>query len=117
MIRRYLAYLFRWQLSTPILWGVVGRLGPGVGPTVLANLVGGLIFFWVDRFIFTSKLLAPQWEVHEQVHCADCGITARGYRLVKTKNYDRTGSKPEFRCEHCSQNKVKELRNRGVDVE
>lgn len=52
MTKRYLTYLARWQLSTPILaavmllpWGVVIN-------TIVANLVGGLIFFWIDRRIF-----------------------------------------------------------------
>lgn len=116
MIKRYAAYLFRWQLSTPILWAVVSRLGTGAKATVIANLIGGLIFFWVDRFIFTSKLLAPQWEIKENINCADCGRAARGYRLVKAKNYDRANSAPEFRCETCSQKKTNELKRKGVKV-
>ena len=61
--KRYGLYLIRWQLSTPILAGVLALLG-GLGAltaTIIANLIGGLIFFWVDRFIFTSQALA-QWE-------------------------------------------------------
>ena len=54
--RRYFVYLLRWQLSTPILalclyW--IGGLGE-IPATIIANLVGGLIFFWVDRFIFKA---------------------------------------------------------------
>lgn len=52
MTKRYLTYLARWQLSTPILaavmllpWGVVVN-------TIIANLIGGLVFYWVDRWIF-----------------------------------------------------------------
>ena len=115
MIKRYLIYLFRWQLSTPILalclylpFGVTEK-------TIIANLIGGLIFFWVDRFIFTSKTLSPQWEVAEDIVCADCHKTfQRGYRLVKTKHYDRTAAKPEFRCEACSQTKFKKQKDMGI---
>ena len=51
---RYVLYLLRWQLSTPILAVVVGALavyGEWVAAAA-ANLVGGLVFFWVDRLIF-----------------------------------------------------------------
>ncbi|MBP2144933.1 hypothetical protein J2129_000387 [Methanofollis sp. W23] len=116
--KRYGLYLIRWQLSTPILAGVLillSTMDPLLA-TVIANLIGGLIFFWVDRFIFTSKALAAQWEVKENIACVDCGKVCRGYRLVKTANYDRTDDHaPEFRCETCSQKKTEELRARGVD--
>lgn len=83
--------------------------------TIIANLVGGLIFFWVDMFIFTSQALAPQWEVVEDVVCYDCKkIASRGYRLVRAKNYDRTAAAPEFRCEKCSRAKSEEHKKQGV---
>lgn len=82
--------------------------------TVIANLIGGLIFFWVDQFIFTSKALEAQWEVKENIACVDCGKISRGYRLVKTKNYDKTTDKsPQFRCEACSQIKAEKLKKEG----
>lgn len=117
-LKRYGLYLLRWQLSTPILAGV-GILLVAMGQVVsavIANLIGGLIFFWVDRFIFTSEALAAQWEVKDNVVCVDCGRVSRGYRLVRTKNYDRSGEKqPEFRCEECSIAKSAELKERGID--
>ena len=103
MAKRYLLYLFRWQLSTPILAACLYLPFGVTEKTIIANLIGGLIFFWVDRFIFTSRVLAPQWEVAEGVVCQDCKkLVNRGYRLVRTKNYDKTGAVPEFRCEKCS---------------
>lgn len=57
MIRQYLLYLLRWQFSTPIL-AVCIALFASLGSlwaTVIANLVGGLIFFWVDKLIFKEK--------------------------------------------------------------
>ena len=123
--KKYGLYLIRWQLSTPILAPVVayfkhsssifGTREDWIGSAV-ANLIGGLIFFWVDRFIFTSKDLEAQWEIKENIKCVDCEKIARGYRLVKTKNYDRIKHDPEFRCEECSKRKTEELRKRGVDV-
>ena len=55
--KRFALYLIRWQLSTPILALCLWWLG-GVGElpaTIIANLVGGCIFFWVDRLIFKEK--------------------------------------------------------------
>ncbi len=118
-LKRYFLYLCRWQLSTPILaialiW--LSSLNKWVA-TIIANFIGGLIFFWVDRFVFTSKSLAAQWEVRDNIKCSDCGKIARGYRLVKTPNYDKTSDKaPKFRCEECSQKKAEELRKRGIIV-
>lgn len=124
--KRYFLYLVRWQLSTPILAPVVayfkhspsmfGTAEDWVGSTV-ANLIGGLIFFWVDRFIFTSKALDSQWEIKENTACFDCGDVTRGYRLAKANNYDRLNAKsPEFRCEDCSEKKSARLRKQGIPV-
>lgn len=118
LLQRYAFYLLRWQLSTPILAPVVayfkhspsvwGTREDWIGSTV-ANLIGGLIFFWVDRWIFYYK--APIWEVAEEVRCVDCSEVRRGYRLVKTKNYDRSDDpQPEFRCEACSIKKYERIK-------
>lgn len=53
-IKRYLAYLLRWQMSTPIMAPVTKVLGATILGAFSANLVGGLIFFWIDKFIFGS---------------------------------------------------------------
>ncbi len=115
--RRYALYLVRWQLSTPLLAAVLVWLDSlgALAATVVADLVGGLTFFWVDRFIFTSSLINPSWEVREQVHCTDCGAVSRGYRLVRSGESSRSAdSAPQFRCEACSTRKTEELRRRGV---
>lgn len=47
-------YLLRWQLSTPIL-AVCLILLAGLDillATIIANLIGGLIFYWIDKTIF-----------------------------------------------------------------
>jgi hypothetical protein len=48
-------YLARWQGSTPILWIVVKLVGPDIIGTIIANLIGGLMFYPVDRYIFNNK--------------------------------------------------------------
>ena len=120
--KRYVLYLLRWQLSTPILAPIIsyfkhsssilGTKEDWVG-AIVANLIGGLIFFWVYRFIFISNKLGPVWNVKDEVRCVDCGKIARGYRLVKTKKYDKTESVPEFRCETCSIIKARDLQDHG----
>jgi len=116
--KRYLLYLFRWQLSTPILAGVLFLCSniSDFSATVIANFIGGIIFFWVDMFIFTSHSLDVQWEVKEISKCVDCGKETRGYRVVKAKNYNRLKQDPEFRCEQCSTKKTQELRDRGIEI-
>ena len=105
MIKKYLLYLVRWQLSTPILAIVLILLADLNNPliaTIIANLIGGLIFFWVDRFIFRSITKNPLWEIKDDVECSDCGKTERGYRIVEWFKYNRRkDKKPEYRCESC----------------
>ncbi|MCD6436450.1 MAG: hypothetical protein J7L15_08760 [Clostridiales bacterium] len=119
-IKRYGVYLIRWQLTTPVLvWCIIFFASLGATwATVMANLIGGLIFFWVDRFIFQSDKFNVSWEVKDKVVCSDCNQEARGYRLVKSKNYDKSNDKyPKFRCESCSIIKAKEMKNQGVQIE
>lgn len=105
--------MFRWQLSTPILWLVVSRMGAGLWATVLANLIGGAIFFWVDKFIFTSSAMEV-WHIKDKGVCDKCGKQDSLWRLVKTKDYDRSGSKPVYLCRRCSKEKIKELKSKGI---
>ena len=113
-MKRFLLYLFRWQLSTPILWLVVRQLGAGLWPTVLANLIGGAIFFWVDKFIFTSAAVEV-WHIKEG-KCDRCGMSSHLWRLVKTSGYDKSSSHPVFLCLKCSKEKTEELRAKGIPV-
>jgi len=120
MFRRYMLYLVRWQLSTPLLAVCItsfARFGNLVS-TIIANLVGGLIFFWVDRFIFGSSLNNPVWEIRSSATCYDCGKVSRGYRLVSTRNYDRRfDPDPEYRCEECSIKKAQSMSMKGLVLE
>lgn len=55
-MKQYLLYLLRWQLSTPILMIILKILDTNIiTKTIIANLIGGLIFFWVDYKIFNNK--------------------------------------------------------------
>lgn len=51
---RFALYLLRWQLSSPILALCMWALGglDIVLATVVANLIGGCIFYFVDKKIF-----------------------------------------------------------------
>lgn len=56
-MKKFFLYLVRWQLSSPILavcmvW--MGGWNVAIA-TIVANLIGGCIFFWVDRWIFGEK--------------------------------------------------------------
>ena len=117
MIKRYLLYLVRWQLSTLILapcMMLISSIGV-IWATILANLIGGLIFFWVDRFIFYDKTII--WDVKDNNICPVCSKVGRGYRLVKAKDYDkRYDSSPVYLCELHSHEKTLQLRSHGVEI-
>jgi len=113
-MRRFILYLIRWQMSTPILWIAVRNLGSGIWATVIANLIGGSIFFWVDRFIFTSKAVEV-WHIKEG-RCDECGVASHLWRLIKTMGYDRSNAKPVFLCMACSKKKTDALRAQGIPV-
>ena len=112
---KFLLYVTRWQLSTPILWIVVSHLGTSIEATVVANLIGASIFFWVDKVIFRARSLVV-WEVVNAGECADCGINGSVRRLTlapggsKNRVYDRRNDDhPEFRCHSCSRDKLSRL--------
>lgn len=114
-MKRFILYLLRWQLSTPILWLVVKNLGAGIWATVVANLLGGAIFFWVDKFIFTSYAVEV-WHLKEKGRCDKCGQETSLWRLTRAPNYDRRDSPPVFLCMRCSREKTAELRKKGIKV-
>jgi len=109
-LKRFGAYLFRWQLSSPILAGVIWLIPDPIWGTIVANGIGGCIFYWVDRWIFSSKSLSTEWEV-KHGNCDECGkASVRVYRIVKGKNYDRSKDEfPKYRCEECSVKKEKKF--------
>ena len=112
MLKKYLLYLLRWQLSTPILAVVLIVLAKmnTVFATIIANLIGGLIFFWVDRFIFRVSSKVPLWEIKDDAVCYSCGETGRCFRIVEWRGYNRRQVKnPQFRCEKCKEIKMQEV--------
>lgn len=60
-MKKLLKYMFRWQLSTPIL-AIIPFLLSDMGvnnfwvTAFIANLIGSLIFFKVDEYIFSKQL-------------------------------------------------------------
>tara|TARA_R100000988_G_C3993508_1_gene164262 strand:- start:249 stop:497 length:249 start_codon:yes stop_codon:yes gene_type:complete len=60
-MKRLLKYMSRWQLSTPIL-AIIPIILMKYGITnfwltaFIANLIGSLIFFKVDEFIFAKEM-------------------------------------------------------------
>lgn len=117
---KFMLYLIRWQLSTPILAPIVayfkhssavfGTREDWLGAAV-ANLIGGCIFFWVDKFIFKSKIV-EQWEIIKRGKCFDCKKTAFVRRLVFAPGgYNKTNdTNPEYRCKSCSEKKLLQLK-------
>ena len=54
-MKKFLLYLLRWQMSTPLL-AIVFYYLPfnAILESIIANLIGGCIFFWVDKHIFKN---------------------------------------------------------------
>ena len=56
-IKKFVLYLVRWQLSTPILALCMLFIPLNtMEKTIIANLIGGIIFFFVDKQIFKEPL-------------------------------------------------------------
>lgn len=52
-IKRFILYLLRWEASTPIIALVLYLLNTNeIIETIIANLIGGIIFYFVDKKIF-----------------------------------------------------------------
>lgn len=111
-LKRYLFYLIRWQLSTPILALALIYLSflGEFWATVVANLIGGLIFFWIDKLIFKRKSHLPKWEI-QKGECVDCGKKDEVYRIVEWGKYDRNDAQPQWRCKECSLKKMESIRH------
>lgn len=56
--KRWFIYMLRWQLSTPVLAPIMhwisGQPTCWMG-AIVANLVGGEIFYFVDKWIFKNN--------------------------------------------------------------
>jgi len=111
-IKQYLMYLFRWQCSTPILVVVIWALPfNSIIESVVANFIGGLIFYWIDRLIFRSTTLHIWWQT-KQGTCSDCGKVGPVRRVVRAGRYNREDDEhPQYRCEECSQVKLQQIQD------
>jgi hypothetical protein len=53
---KFILYIIRWQLSTPILALCVFLInGSTLYKTIIANLIGGCIFYWFDKWLFNKN--------------------------------------------------------------
>lgn len=114
---RFLVYLFRWQTSGIILAPTLMILNQAhpVAATIVANAIGGICFYFIDRMIFKgSKAQKPLWEIRKNSICADCGKHDVGYRVVEWGKYNRTAvENPEFRCCDCANIKFEQVRKKA----
>lgn len=56
-MKRFIIYALRWQLSSPILAATLYFLNPlgFVAATIIANIIGACVFFYVDESIFNKE--------------------------------------------------------------
>jgi len=124
MWKKLALYAFRWQLSSPIL-AVVMAIVKGTPnwfgtaeewkAAAIANLVGSLIFFWVDRFIFTSKAV-EMWHFVPEGNCDECGNRTELWRLTLAPGYDKRTDEPKYLCMGCSKKQTDKLRAKGIKI-
>jgi hypothetical protein len=109
-VKQYLLYLLRWQCSTPILAVVIWLLPlDSISEAVVANLIGGLMFYWIDRRIFGQVNLYVWWE-RKSGTCVDCGKEATVMRVIKAGRYDKENDPaPQYRCRECANSKLREV--------
>lgn len=83
-MKQFILYLIRWQLSTPIL-AIVLKLLANIDvtiATIIANLIGGVIFFWIDKLIFRKD------NTNEYVRKSDIRYVLLSYKSHKLVNDD-----------------------------
>lgn len=56
-MKKFLLYMLRWQLSSPVLALCLWLFEPAgtIWATIIANAIGGCLFFFVDAWIFGEK--------------------------------------------------------------
>ena len=57
-MHKFILYLLRWELSTPILALILYLMNDcnTLVSTIVANFIGGCIFYWIDKWIFKSNV-------------------------------------------------------------
>jgi hypothetical protein len=124
MVRKFVLYFIRWQMSSPILAIVIAIVkgSPNWFGTAedwysaaIANAIGASIFFWVDRFIFTSKAV-EMWHVIKEGTCDNCGKVTELWRLTLAPGYDKRQDEPKYLCMECSKKKTDQLRKSGIKI-
>ena len=52
-VMRFLVYMTRWQLSGVVLAPCIALIpNSPICSAVVGNLIGGLVFWWIDKLIF-----------------------------------------------------------------
>lgn len=56
MLKQLIVYIFRWQLSSIVLYPCLVLLSfSPLLATVVSNFIGALIFFPIDKYIFNKR--------------------------------------------------------------
>jgi hypothetical protein len=130
---KFALYLARWQASSLVLapviaivnalftpnvdWNTVAWFGTLISWTgaISANLIGGCIFYWVDKFIFTSAAV-EMWHFIPEGNCDECGNRTELWRLTLAPGYDKRTDEPKYLCMACSKKQTDKLRAKGIKI-
>ena len=67
-MKKFILYLIRWQLSSPLLAFCLWLMGGWnvIVATIVANLGGGCLFFFVDKWIFRKEDDASKKRINKE---------------------------------------------------
>jgi hypothetical protein len=56
-MKKFILYVIRWQISSPILFICLYFIPTQniLLKTIISNFIGAMIFYWIDKLIFTKK--------------------------------------------------------------
>jgi len=116
-MKKFFLYLLRWQCSTPILAVVTTWLASQNEwvAAAVANLIGGCIFFFIDRLIFKQPNSdIPLWQIAkgDNQYCYNCQKKSPVlFRVIEWKKFNWRAQRKDihFRCAACAEQKLRAL--------
>ena len=112
-MKRFIFYVLRWQLSSPILalcWCWLDGFGVAQA-TIIANFIGACLFFFVDRKIFFSKKDEIETLVADLISGTRLIEKGDGSENIQSRNKVRTNNRNDLKQNNKKKAKRKPRKN------
>ena len=78
---------------------------------IISQAVMGAMVYFLDRLIFTSRVISIPWEIKPRGFCAECGRVGKCYRVGGEKccEVQVNGNEKRFMCESCAVKKIQHM--------